>query len=268
MKKYIYLLCLIFCGIIANAQQTMYWFGGAGNWSDLSHWSFQSGGGMHPTLGLPSSIPTADTHVIFDANSGLNGTGTTTAQLNARTVTSGAEVAIKSLTFDSSLAPHSPRIKNDYIIHVAEDVILQPDVTFTNGNYALSMEPVAATTSTLTLNGGNIPYFQKAGEGTVDIIGQIATGRYNVVRGTANYAGAIATFSQGSGNYSILVENDAVFNMPNVTDLDTRGHVLIRGTAQFNAPLLKHWTRTGTFANSITIQDNVHLNLPSLETWE
>ena len=269
MKKIILLLTFFLFSIAGFSQvQTMYWFGGAGSWSDLSHWSFQSGGGVHPTLGLPSSVPTADTHVIFDANSGLNGTGTTTAQLNARTVTLNAEVVIKSLTFDSSLAPHSPRIKNDFHIHVAEDVILQSGVTFTNGAYVISMEPVATTTSTLTLNGGNIPYFQKAGEGTVDIVGQIATGRYNVVRGTANYAGAIATFSQGSGNYSILVENDAVFNMPNLTDLDTRGHVHIRGTAQFNAPLLKHWTRTGTLGNSITIQDNVHLNLPSLETWE
>jgi gliding motility-associated-like protein len=41
-----------------------FWVGGAGNWSDLAHWSTTSGGTVsHP------QIPTANDNVLFDANS-------------------------------------------------------------------------------------------------------------------------------------------------------------------------------------------------------
>ncbi|WAC42517.1 immunoglobulin domain-containing protein [Pedobacter sp. SL55] len=268
MKK---ILLVIFCLLvskIAFSQQTMYWFGGAGNWNDLSHWSFQSGGGVHPTLGLPSSVPTADTHVIFDGNSGLNATGTTTAQLAARTVTLGSEVVIRSLTFDASIATANPRISNGFNIRVTEDVTLQAGVSILNASFAIAMEPVVATTTTLTLNGAVVPLFSKGGAGTLNINGVITSGRYNFAQGIANYLAPTATFNVGLASFSLTVVNSAILNAPNLTNLDTRGNVQISGTAQFNAPLLEHWIRTGANNNTISILDNVHLNLPALKTWE
>ena len=44
---------------------TLYWVGGAGNWSNPAKWSDTSGGAPG------SAIPDEDTHAVFDANSGL-----------------------------------------------------------------------------------------------------------------------------------------------------------------------------------------------------
>lgn len=265
MKKLLIVISFLFISTFAFSQQTMYWIGGAGNWNDLSHWSFQSGsqGSLQP-----SSVPTADTHVIFDGNSGLSGTGTTTAQLAARTVTLGSEVLIKSLTFDASIATANPRISNGFHIRVTEDVTLQAGVSILNASFAIIMEPVLATTTTLTLNGAVIPYFSKGGAGTLNINGVITSGRYGFGQGTANYLAPTATFNIGLASFSLTVINTGILNAPNLTNLDTRGNVQISGTAQFNAPLLEHWTRTGTNNNTISILDNVHLNLPALKTWE
>lgn len=247
----------------AFSQQTMYWIGGAGSWSDLSHWSFQSGT-QGPTQ--PSSIPTSNTHVIFDANSGLNGTGTTAAQLAARTVTLNAEVVILSLTFDSSLAPHSPRIANNFHIRVTENVTWQPNVALTSATYAISMEPLVATTSTLTLNGGTIPFFSKGGAGNLNIVGTINAGRYYFNSGVNNYNASTARFN-GNNGVSFTVYNDAVLNMPNVMLLETNGTVDMNVTAQFNAPLLTTWSGIGTAFSNVNIAGTVNLNLPSLQTW-
>jgi len=264
MKKIVSIICFFLISMAAFSQQTMYWIGGAGNWSDLSHWSFQSGT-QGPTQ--PSSVPTSNTHVIFDANSGLNGTGTTAAQLAARTVTLNAEVVILSLTFDNSLAPHSPRIANNFHIRVTEDVTWQPNVALTTGSFAIVMEPLVANTSTLTLNGGNIPFFSKGGVGNLNIVGTINTGRYDFTSGTNTYSASTATFNIGRDSYSFQVLNNATLNMPNLTTLDTRGHIQMNGTAQFNAPLLTTWTNNGTFANQIMINNTVNLDLPTLQIW-
>ena len=51
--------------------QTLYWVGGKGNWSDMSHWATTSGGTVRP-----SRIPFACDKVIIDNNSGLNAADT------------------------------------------------------------------------------------------------------------------------------------------------------------------------------------------------
>ncbi len=263
MKKIFSIFCFLLVSTVALSQQTMYWIGGAGNWNDLSHWSFQSGS-QGPTQ--PSSIPTSDTHVIFDGNSGLNGTGTTTAQLAARTVTLNAEVVIRSLTFDISLAPHSPRIANNFNIRVTENVTWQPNVTLTSASFAISMEPTAGNTSTLTLNGGNIPFFSKSGAGDLNIVGTINSGRYYFNSGTNNYSATTARFAGNNGN-SLNILNNAVLNMPNVTIIESNGNVVFNGTAKINAPLLTEWTGIGGLFSLFDLTGTVSLNLPSLQVW-
>ena len=258
------LIGFLFLSLSAKSQvQTMYWIGGAGDWNDLTHWSFQSGA---QGATQPSSVPTSETHVIFDSNSGLNSVGTTSALINARTVTLKAEVVIKSLTFDASLAQYSPIIKNDFHIRVSENVVWQPNVTMTNSSYAISMEPLINTTSTLTLNGGNIPYVNKSGEGNLDIIGEITAGRYYFTSGTTNYNAVTAKFA-GNNSTSFQVTNNAILNMPYVTKLETNVGVTLNGTAQFNAPLLNEWTGINNAFSALTVNSTVHLNLPSLQIW-
>lgn len=59
-------------GVVFNQPfgKTFYWVGGAGNWSDESHWSFASGGSR------ANCIPSRIDNVIFDANSFINPTNT------------------------------------------------------------------------------------------------------------------------------------------------------------------------------------------------
>lgn len=54
---------IVFSGVMPS--QTYYWIGGAGNWTDPSHWSLASGGAPNPG----GCIPTLNDDVFFDANS-------------------------------------------------------------------------------------------------------------------------------------------------------------------------------------------------------
>ena len=68
-NKLLLLYIVIFlCSFNLNAQTTLYWVGGQGEWNDLSHWATVSGGNIHP-LNLPTSLD----NVIFDQNSITNG---------------------------------------------------------------------------------------------------------------------------------------------------------------------------------------------------
>src|SRR5690606_37529924 len=56
--------------------RTLYWVGGAGDWSDRSHWSESSGGAGG------ACVPFIGDDVVFDGNSGLNAGGTVTTVTN------------------------------------------------------------------------------------------------------------------------------------------------------------------------------------------
>ncbi|MFT6717547.1 MAG: hypothetical protein ACJA0Q_002204, partial [Saprospiraceae bacterium] len=57
---------LIFCSTAGLRAGTLYWVGGSGSWSDVSHWSKTSGG----SGGV--SVPTLNDDVIVDSNSFLS----------------------------------------------------------------------------------------------------------------------------------------------------------------------------------------------------
>lgn len=57
--------CLGNSGITFDASRTLYWVGGAGNWTSSLHWSLASGGAS----GQPMPLPQDD--VVFDASSGI-----------------------------------------------------------------------------------------------------------------------------------------------------------------------------------------------------
>ncbi len=212
----------------AQAEQTMYWIGGAGNWSDLSHWSYRSG--TQDPNDQPSSVPTANTHVIIDANSGLTGTS---ASAN-RTITLDISPVIKSLTF---AAGSNARLYYSglRILSVTGDVTLQKNTTIYNyftptyaspSGLCISMEPAAGTTSTLTTNDNPLTfYLGKKGQGTTNIAGDNISGiNLNVLEGTLNFEG---TGWSSTGVY--VVNNGTVLNMPNITTC-TLGTTYIGGT--------------------------------------
>jgi len=62
--------------IIQPAVSNLYWVGGTGNWSDVNHWAFTSGGPGGACL------PNARTNVIFDVNSFISASDTVKIDIN------------------------------------------------------------------------------------------------------------------------------------------------------------------------------------------
>ncbi|RNL51854.1 Ig-like domain-containing protein, partial [Pedobacter jejuensis] len=251
-NKYLLLLALSFFTFIdaALAQQTMYWIGGAGNWDDVAHWSFQSG---TQAATQPSSIPTQDTHVIFDAASGLTGTGTVASRtVNVRL----AAYTIKSLTFAADLgASNSPRIIGSYSLSVKEDVTLQPYVRLEFGSAYFKMVPDLGVTSTLNLNdnaaSGLLNSFAKQGLGTTKVIGNMNTTSISVEAGTLNYLGT----SLISGN-QLSITNNALLTMPNCTSFSLNTFIL-KSTSPLSLPALQ----TASIVNGDYGDSNSTLNI-------
>ncbi len=66
--------CLvILTASFVSAQQTLYWVGGSGNWTDPAHWVKDSGGNNSPGV-----IPDANFNAVIDNNSGLSNSSTIT----------------------------------------------------------------------------------------------------------------------------------------------------------------------------------------------
>lgn len=253
------LICLAFflpISIVAQTEQTMYWVGGPGNWEDLSHWSFQSGGGGS----LPSSIPTRDTHVVIDAGSGFKG-GT----LASRLITLNTEHTIKSLTFaDDLTSTTSPRITRagNYNLRVNGDVTLQPygQILLYN-THNLIMEPAEGETSTLTLNGSQLySSFTKKGAGTLNIVGEVNSS-YNMY-----FQGGIVNYDASSFYvYDTSATNDCIVNMPNVITFTSKtgGGMTISGTGVYKMPRCETLSVYMMTLTSLTPWD-----LPSLKTFD
>ena len=246
--------------ITFSQSDTMYWIGGAGNWSDLSHWSYSSG---VPSIPLPSAIPTTNTNVVFDHNSGLSGTGAA----STRTVTVSTEYIIKSLTFASTLVNTGT---NTIIINrgtnhmrVTGDVNMHVGVTISSASdsYLLVMQPAMGETSTLTLNGHafNV-HFHKEGAGVTNVVGTITSGgRFNIAKGVLNYSAT--TFRAGNMTFS----NDGVGNFNNVITFHTTGACTLNNTSVFNLPDATYFGWTVTANGALITNHSALVNMPLVE---
>lgn len=68
-------------GGVGSAPPNLFWVGGAGNWSQASHWAATSGGAGG------AGIPGSNSNVTFDANSGTSATVTVDVAAQAKSVT-------------------------------------------------------------------------------------------------------------------------------------------------------------------------------------
>lgn len=74
IKHFLYKLTFFLFLVLVSANcyaETLYWVGGAGRWNDINRWALSSGGNLRP-----STVPTSDDNVVFDANSGLTASST------------------------------------------------------------------------------------------------------------------------------------------------------------------------------------------------
>lgn len=83
MKRHIFTVSILLVAAQLFGQESRFWVGGSGKWSDTNHWSVTSGG--EPGAALPES----GTSVVFDENSFSGG---------RNTVTLNSAVSIGSLT--------------------------------------------------------------------------------------------------------------------------------------------------------------------------
>ncbi|MFN0255640.1 beta strand repeat-containing protein [Pedobacter ureilyticus] len=109
---------LLFSALISHAQNTYYWIGGQGNWSDVNHWSLSSGhsGGVYAP-----QVPTVLDNVVFDDNSGFTPANkkvtfnTTAAYANDFKVLTTTGTAPEF----SAVSANRPYIKGDFSITAA-----------------------------------------------------------------------------------------------------------------------------------------------------
>ncbi|MDL2303057.1 hypothetical protein LJC28_01540 [Dysgonomonas sp. OttesenSCG-928-D17] len=251
--------------LMAQSEQTMYWIGGSGNWNDLSHWSFNSGKLDGTVAGQPSSVPTSNTNVIFDGNSG--GIGSTTAY----TVTLNVSATVKSLTFAETLtAANSPTISFGSTLSVTEDVTLQRYIAFTsssdNSSYSLSMQPVIGYTSTLTTNGAQMnTYFSKKGAGDLNIEGEINSNH------TLEFNGGTINYSSESLTNAYISVTGSTINFPNLKNFLTSSRAyttrLWVNSGTINFPILETYDTGGGISTSTSSTSKINFpELTSLST--
>ncbi|MBO7495622.1 MAG: gliding motility-associated C-terminal domain-containing protein [Salinivirgaceae bacterium] len=74
MKRHIFTVSILLVAAQLFGQESRFWVGGSGNWSDMSHWAVTSGG--EPGAAVPES----GTSVVFDENSFSGGRNTVTLE--------------------------------------------------------------------------------------------------------------------------------------------------------------------------------------------
>lgn len=119
MKKILFILTFLVISVIANAQNTYYWFGGTGSWSDINHWSLTSG---NSGAVLAPQVPTALDNVVFDDNSGF-GTTVASRTVNFTAVSYANDFSVLTTASgnapvfnNSSSATNFPYIKGNFLL--------------------------------------------------------------------------------------------------------------------------------------------------------
>ncbi|WAC42524.1 hypothetical protein [Pedobacter sp. SL55] len=245
MKRKFTLLFTLLLGILAfntKAQNTYYWFGGTGNWSDINHWSLTSG---NSGAVLAPQVPTALDNVVFDDNSGF---GTTTA---SRTVTFTAVSYANDFSVLTTASGNAPVFTNNghnsNFPYLKGDFLLSPNTVWNVRHISFgttdAAETVSIQTNGVTLNGSI--YFADAGikslAGALTATGVVwsATGTVNTNNHTLyieSYFNVTTAVTLNFGNSEInvgqFVASNAVINSSNI--IIVRGSNLTSGPLAFN----------------------------------
>lgn len=121
-----------------TAAKIYYWVGGAGNWSDLSHWRIDNGAGVKIAA---TCLPSLDDNVIFDNSSGFTAAGQV-VNLNVQGLVHN--ISFLGTSNPPSLNPSS--VSND--LTITGSSILQTGMLFTAVTDYASKGP-----QTITSNG-------------------------------------------------------------------------------------------------------------------
>jgi gliding motility-associated-like protein len=196
--RILFLSLLLFFGFQLKAAN-YYWVGGAGSWSQISHWSTTSGG-----LANQPIIPGPGDNVFFDANSGFT--------LAAKTVTLDANGFCNNMTWSNvANSPSFITTNATFVVQLQGSLVLSPTTTY-QAIFAFK----GSAASTLTTNGTVLGQFgmeidKTSGSLTLtddlivpSIVTTAGTNGVTFTSGTFNIAGKNVTlYSFGSTNSNV-----------------------------------------------------------------
>jgi len=257
-------LVSLFFSVGAMAGTNYYWFGGAGNWNDGTHWGTATNGG-----GTTGTAPTSSDVAIFDASSGLSSSITCTVSA-AATVGSvqinGGSIRIATTTTNTLTTNGDFQVNNSAVFYYDNTVSgkLYVGGAFFVGSSA-SILPASSGTWTIYLQGGggsgnNISSANNTGNTVTDYgkinftVNAAYTLNGNVYLNTTN-TGSTRTFTINASGASISTST-YTFDLQRTQLVLTNGALNVNtgGTLETECTLASPITYTaGTFNFSGTV---------------
>lgn len=210
-SRYLLFLFLMLVGMgNAAAQDTFYWFGGSGNWSDINKWSLTSGNSGNA---LAPRVPTINDNVIFDDNSFPNPA--------SRYVTISAASFVRDLRVQTSATGTAPSFLGAGTLTVSGDFLLQPHVTWNRTSSSAALYFTPAGDQTLDAAGLELnEAVSISGPGSISLANQLYLGNSRNL-----------TFS----NYGKLTTNDHPIYVQNLSTSSATGVQLNLGASAVSA---------------------------------
>jgi gliding motility-associated-like protein len=238
------LACLLFICSFRSAAAKYYWIGGAGDWSDISHWSTSSGG----TMTYPNT-PTANDDVIFDGNS---------FSANGQVVSINGDLAFcKDFTMVAGVRDFVFKANTNTTLQINGNAIFLPNVVL---QYLgdITINSPANTTSGIDFAdlvlGENITF---GGSGALNLLSDFTVkNKFNINSGTLNLGANLINCKYLNSNTSLA--KTVNFQTSKITvsgptiDLSYLGYDGNVYTVFINSSL---WTSTADPTSTITLSD-------------
>lgn len=275
----ILLLLFALCTSLVLNAQTYYWVGGAGNWSDLSHWSDCSGCAGNAFVQVPQSY----NDVVIDENSGFASVLPTTN----RTITlntGGANVTCKDLTvnINTTYFRFSGTTRMDIYgnVNLVQVYTIQTLWTgevhlFGNGvhNHSFNyirlynkwiIEPTNGVHNFLDYANTNTTVINVGDNGTVNFDGSLCSVVTEAQSGTTNFNTLLKNHTGITPATSLTVKNNAIVNLTNGSYITT---VNLQNTATLNASNSNHSWTTMKALNNTTYNLNISNATINAKSW-
>lgn len=258
--------------VTGPAPRTLYWVGGTGNWSSLSHWSNSSGGPANQCI-----LPTGVDNIIFDNNSLPSGAQVLLdlTTINVNNITWSGYTGSRTFTIPTSAADVNLTVNGDWQMNSVVSWQVPGTIRFSasttghtiksngaaltklifdvaTGGWSL-LDPL--TCATLTVNRG---FFDTQGysvTGTTMTVNNYAANNIELRTSTLN----IGSLNLYANSTSTSIDADSVvFNCNNIafTKLTLHQFIVIPGSAELTFCHLDSLRLTGSgqvIGNSSTI---------------
>ncbi|MCD4664397.1 MAG: hypothetical protein K8R68_03935, partial [Bacteroidales bacterium] len=204
---------IVICYLHSYAEE-YFWIGGNGNWSDINHWAYTSGGST-----LHNTPPTADDDVFYDINS--------FSAINQTVFVDTENAVCRNIDFTGTLyTPTITHSSSGNNLRIFGSITLIPDITFNYGG-TITFESISQG-NTIQLSGqqfNNKIFFEGIG------------GEW-ILTDELNVNGGIYL------NYGSLISNDQIINCTGFSSTNTNERILALGNSSII--ITGSWSINGT----------------------